>query len=172
MTFVGSFEDSNHPAELTRRLETSGPGCQWLLAGWSDLESRLDGKEMCWRVPERFLSFRMLGIHAVDARFTSELTMLLLACQTLDPGAGSLIGEIWNECVPLDALPVLEGMYEQAIGHEAAMDQDARRAHLRSVVKAEITRLEKTAARHAERAERDALLRNIERRSTIPEKAS
>ena len=28
-------------------------------------------------------SFRMLGIHAVDARFTSELTMLLLACQTL-----------------------------------------------------------------------------------------
>ena len=53
--------------------------------------------------------------------------MLLLACQTLDPGAGSLIGEIWNECVPLDALPVLEGMYEQAIGYEAAMDKDAAR---------------------------------------------
>ncbi len=158
VTFVGSFEDSDHPAELTRRLQESGPGCQWLLARWSDLESRLNGKEMCWRAPERFLSFRMLGIHAVDARFTSELTMLLLACRTLDPGAGSLIGEIWNECVPLEALPVLEGMYEQAIGYEAAMDRDAARAHLLKIVAREKARLEKKAAGHAERAERDALL--------------
>ena len=58
---------------------------------------------------------------------------------------------------PWKSLPVLEGMYEQAIGYEAAMDQDAARAHLLRIVAREKARLEKRAEGHAERAERDAL---------------
>ena len=67
VTFVGSFEDSDHPAELTRQLQESGAGCQWLLAAVerSGVETRW--KRNVLASAERFLSFRMLGIHAVDA---------------------------------------------------------------------------------------------------------
>ena len=98
--------------------------------------------------------------------------MLLLACQTLDPGAGSLIGEIWNECVPLDALPVLEGMYEQAIGHEAAMDQDAARRICEASSKQKSLDLRRRPRGTRNGRSGTRCWRNIERRSTIPEKAS
>ena len=93
---MGTFGDADPPALLVKRLEGSGAGCRWLSARWNELGAMLkDG--MAWRGAERFRVYRLLGIHPADALITAKLTSLLQACTALDPDAGSLISEIWNE---------------------------------------------------------------------------
>ena len=79
------FKDADHPANITRALEASGPGCKWLLKRWGELEERLsDEKELGWEAPSDS-RYRLLGIHAADATFSSELTELFRACEVIDP---------------------------------------------------------------------------------------
>ena len=45
----------------------------------------------------------------------------------IDPEAGSLIDEIWNEVVPDDGLPLIESSYQRAMSALPEMDQKAAR---------------------------------------------
>ena len=54
----------------------------------------------------------------------TELASIIQACQTIDPDAGSLAGEVWNELVPKDALPALEAQYQREVAHLPELDQD------------------------------------------------
>ena len=150
------FDAADHPATITRGLEASGLGCKWLLARWDELGEGLDENGLGWGAAERFRAYRMLGIHAVDATFTRELTTLLQACQVIDPEAGSLIDEIWNEVVPDDGLPLIESSYQRAMGALPEIDREAARTHLMTIVKRERTRLEQTLERHEKRAKLEA----------------
>ena len=108
---------------------------------------------MYWRAPERFRAFRLLGIHPSDALFTSELTSLLQACETLDPGAGSLVAEVWNEVVSAEALPALIETYERESRHSRAWNETAARQYLLRVVETAIMRVDAKEKYHAFRAE-------------------
>ena len=79
-----------------------------------------------WYEPERFRAFRLLRIHASDAYLDTKLACLMQACQVLDPDAGVLAGEVWNELVPADELAELEEIYQRAIRRRAAPDHAAR----------------------------------------------
>jgi hypothetical protein len=151
-TWQGNFEAADHPALIVKRMEDSGLGCLWLLARWDELRAMVE-MGAGWRAPERFRAFRLLGIHAIDAYMTADLASLLQACQVLDPTAGSLVSEIWNELVPADALPGLEESYQQQVRYLPAMDQDAAREYLLAIVTRQTTRLEVKAWQLAEAAE-------------------
>ena len=88
-----------------------------------------------------------------DAYLDDDLTAMLQACQTLDPTAGSLVSEVWNEVVSANDLPVLENGIQRRIGRKPAMDRDRVREHLIGVVRLEIERLEEKAQAHQVRAE-------------------
>ena len=88
---------------------------------------------------------RLLGIHPMDAYLNDDLTSMLHSCQTLDPTAGSLVSEVWNEVVSANDLPVLEQQYQRLIEQRRAMDRDSAREHLIGVVRLEIERLEEKA---------------------------
>ena len=151
------FEDADHPANITRALEASGPGCKWLLKRWGELEERLsDDRELAWEAPERFRAYRLLGIHAADATFSSELTELFRACEVIDPGAGSLASEIWSELLPTDGRALIEKMYQRAMSEVPAMDLATARAHLLTIVKRETTRIAQSLERHETRAKLEA----------------
>ena len=152
----GGIDPDDHPTELIRKLVTTGLGCGRLLEIWSELEASLEKDG--WQTAERFRAFRLLGIHASDAYMTTELASLLHACQAIDPDAGSLVGEVWNEVVPRDGLPDLEAKYQREVAHLPALDQDAGRQYLREIITRKTTELLARLERHEERAQAEELL--------------
>jgi hypothetical protein len=154
---VGCFDPADHPARVVGRLEATGAGCQWLIDRFRELEAILESDQV-WYAPERFRAFRLLRIHPGDAYYDTALTLLVQACQVLDPEAGSLVGEVWNEFVPTDKLPELEETYQRAIRHRPAPDHAAAREQLLKIVRGEIERLAEKALWHEERAEIEAAL--------------
>ncbi len=141
----------DHPALVVGRLEGSALGCDWLRARWEELGALLEDG-LNWRAPERFRVFRLLGIHPSDALFTNKLTTLLQACETLDPGAGSLVAEIWNAMVSAEALPGLLETYERETRHSRTWDEASARQYLLGVVNTAIARLDAKEEFHALRA--------------------
>jgi hypothetical protein len=146
------FERGDHPALVVGRLEASAPGCLWVRARWNELGALLEDG-LNWRAPERFRAFRLLGIHPSDALFTSELTSLLHACEVLDPSAGSIVSEIWNEVVSAEALPSLVETYERESRRSRAWDEATARRYLLGVVQLAIERLDAKEKYHAYRTQ-------------------
>ena len=75
-----------------------------------------------------------------------------------DPDAGSLVGEIWGDLVPRDALPELEASYQSEIARMPALDHDAARQYLSALITRKTTELASRLERHQERAEAEELL--------------
>ena len=142
---------------VIKRLKSSELGCRCIIQLWSELLASLERPGGYWIAPERFRAFWLLGLHPVTAYMTSELAHILQACRVLDPDAGSLVGEVWNDLVPADSLKSLEWMYQREIGRAPAMDQKAAREYLLEIVERETTFFEEEAAHEQEkRSKREA----------------
>ena len=76
--------DPDNPALLVKQLESTGPGCRWLLDRWAELRARLEAGES-WQSPEKLKAVRLLGRQPLDAADVREVTELFLACYVLDP---------------------------------------------------------------------------------------
>jgi hypothetical protein len=145
------------PAQVVRNLESNPLGVRWLLIEWNALLAPIErGKG--WSASERFRVMRLMGIRPMDAYLNDGLTSMLQACQTLDPTAGSLVSELWNEVVSANDLPALENEYQGLIGQKPVMDRDSAREHLIGVVRMQIERLEEKAQNHQEWADLEAEL--------------
>ena len=82
----------------------------------------------------------------------TDLASIIQACQAIDPDAGSLAGEVWNEFVPKDALPELEAQYQREVAHLPALDHDGGRKYLLTRIEQETTFIAEKLERHEERA--------------------
>ena len=158
-TVNGTPHKGNHdvsgeqrPALIVRGLESNPLGVRWLLGTWTALLEPIERGEG-WNASERFRAMRLLGIHPMEAYLSDDLTSMLQACQTLDPTAGSLVSEVWNEVVSANDLPVIENQYQRRVEQRPAMDRQRAREHLIGVVHAEIERLEEKAQEHQVRAD-------------------
>jgi hypothetical protein len=152
------FDVADHPSLLIGAMVESESGCLALDQLWRELRENLEHGPGCWGAPERFRVFRLLGIHPIDAYITVDLASMLQACQVLDPDAGSLVGEVWNEFVSAEALTALEKRYQAVIAHLARPDQDGARAYLMEIVARETNWLAEKIQSHQERAELEAHL--------------
>ena len=149
--FAGTIDSDDHPAKVISRMASTAFGCRWLLELWSELQTSLD--RAGWRTAERFRAFRLMGIHPSNTYMNRELASIIQACQAIDPDAGSLVGEVWNELVPKDLLPALEAQYQREVAHLPALDQDGARKCLLTRIEQETTLIEEKLKRHEERAE-------------------
>ncbi len=140
------------PACVLRCIESNPFGVHWLLMEWDALAAPLQRGEG-WNGSERFRARRLLGIHPMGAYLNDDLTLLFQACQTLDPTAGSMVSELWNEVVSANDLPVLENQYQRLVGLKPAMDRETARQHLIGVIRLETDRLEEKAREHQMRDE-------------------
>ncbi len=127
--WTGSFELDEHPARVVLRLEASQFGVRLLMEQWDTLELPLQ-RGQGWGASERFRALRLLRIHGTDAYVDTKLTSLLHACETLDPGAGSLVAEVWGEMVSAHELPLIENDYRRSLQFLPVMDEDAARSAL------------------------------------------
>ena len=103
--------------------------------------------------PEPFCAFRLMGLHAIDAYMTKDLATILHVCQVLDPGAESIVWEVWNEGMPADQFPRLETRYKRDVGLIPVLDDEGARQYLLEVVRVEIERLEEKVQEFKEQAE-------------------
>jgi hypothetical protein len=154
-TGTGEFDYADHPKRLVGQLENTLPGCKLLLDQWSELVTTLE-QGLGWEAPERFRALRLLGFHPIDTFINERIALLFQALEVLDPRAGSLVREFWNEVVTADALPDLEAQYQRRIGHADAPDQEAARRHVLNVVRWATSRLELELQMHERRAELEA----------------
>jgi hypothetical protein len=77
-------DDRDDPARLVAQLESTGPGCRWLLNQWAELRARLEAGD-CWQSPEKLKAIRLLGRQPLDAADVREVTRIFLACHAIDP---------------------------------------------------------------------------------------
>ncbi|MFI5459554.1 MAG: hypothetical protein ACHRXM_29365, partial [Isosphaerales bacterium] len=62
----GVAVDPNDPAALVRKLESSEPGCWFMLGCWEDLRAQLEPGKF-WQSHDRLKAIRLLGRQPLDA---------------------------------------------------------------------------------------------------------
>ena len=138
------------PAVVLAQLRASDLGCRWLMECWEELRKSLERDG--WKAPERFRFFRLIGIHPQDEYMTEDLAAVIQACKVLEPGAGSIVAELWNDGVASTELPLLEAQYERAAAFLPAIDRDQARNCLLARIGAEAMFIADRLGLHTERA--------------------
>ncbi len=143
----GIAVDPNNPAMLVLRLESSAPGCRWLLDRWADLRSMLE-QEQPWQSHDKFRAIRLLGRQPLDGLDDSQVAKVFLACHTIDSSGGELLHEIWNE-LRTDELEVARQRFAgRPLEWLPFRDQTAVREALVQIVDRAVGRLESKADVH------------------------
>jgi hypothetical protein len=136
-------DEADHPALLVLGLEASESGCRWLLDRWNELKTVMESERLgSWQAPERFKAIRLLRLDARDVMLAPAVIVILQACQALDPDAGELVDEYWNELRASNPDWSIERL--RAWVPEIALPADAAdaRQELAEIVKRETDRLE------------------------------
>jgi hypothetical protein len=81
-SWSGTPEDPDDPARLVMLLESTAPGCRWLLDRWGELRNRLtEGGH--WQSPEKLKAIRLLGRQPLDAADVTEVAEIFVATDRL-----------------------------------------------------------------------------------------
>ena len=118
-------------------------GCQWLLEKWNELLALLE-EGQSWKANERFMALRMLRLNTLDVMHAEAITSILQACQALEPGAGGLVEEFWNELVAAKEGWSLERLRGWMRETPPPADEAAARLELIEIVQVEVATLEET----------------------------
>jgi hypothetical protein len=140
-------EDPDNPARLVKALQSTGPGCRWLLDRWAELRARLEAGE-CWHSPEKLKAIRLLGQQPVEAALVRDVRDVFQATYVIDPHHSHAFYELRcdldNEALK-QQLKTLKG---SAIQAERPADAAAARALLLALVDRETGRLRPLAEAH------------------------
>ena len=96
VSWSGLPDDPDHPQSLLLELESTAPGCQWLLAQWSQLRRLLD-HNLPWQSPDKLKAIRLLGHQPLDALDHPEIATIFLAAHALDPAQPDPFKELWTD---------------------------------------------------------------------------
>ena len=96
VSWSGLADDPDHPQSLLLELESTAPGCHWLLAQWSQLRRLLD-HNLPWQSPDKLKAIRLLGHQPLDALDHPEIATIFLAAHALDPAQPDPFKELWTD---------------------------------------------------------------------------
>ena len=150
----GIVVDPSNPTMLVLRLESSAPGCRWLLDRWADLRSLLE-QEQPWQSHDKLRAIRLLGRQPLDALDDSQVAKVFLACHTIDSSGGELFHEIWNELRPDERHVARQRFAGRRLEWLPLRDRTEAREALLQIVDRAVSRLATKADVHRRRAERD-----------------
>jgi len=160
------------PARLVIELESTYPGCCWLLERWNELRIlTLPGNR--WRAFDKFKAIRLLGKQPLDVLddISGDLAVIFLATHLLGRVGGAsapvdagrdarATGEPFDElrCEVADEQfdAVRKHLRNRRIERFGPTDEDGARQLLNNLIAREISRLEKLALKHREGFEAEA----------------
>ena len=151
----GIVGDPNNPAVLVLHLESTGPGCRWLLDRWAELRMLLE-QEQPWQSPDKLRAIRLLGRYPIDALDDSQVANVFVACHTIDSSGGELFHEIGNELRPEELTIARQRLAGRPLEWLRPHDRTEARQALFQIVERAVGRLETKAEAHRQLAERDA----------------
>jgi hypothetical protein len=151
----GIVIDPNNPARLVLRLESSAPGCRWLLDRWAELRMLLE-QEQPWQSPDKLRAIRLLGRYPLDALDDSQVAKVFVACHTIDSSGGELFNEVWNELRPEELTIARQRLAGRVLEWLRPRNQAEAREALFQIVDRAVGRLEIQAEAHRQIAELDA----------------
>jgi hypothetical protein len=151
----GIVSDPNNPARLVLELESSAPGCCWLLDRWAELRSLLE-REQAWQSLDKLRAVRLLGRYSLDVFGDPKVALVFVACHTIDSSGGELLHELWNALSPDELQCARQRLMGRRLDLVRPRDQVEARAALIQIIERAVARLETKAEAHRQRAERDA----------------
>ena len=157
VSWSGDVDDPNNPGQVVFSLESTARGCDWLLDQWAELRSLLE-RGQPWLSPDKFKATRLLGRQPVDALYDRQVSMIFLACHTIDPSGGQLFHEIWKDMKDDEILFFKKRLKEQPLNSSQPNSEVEARKALRSIVDQSVARLKTIAEEHRKRAEANASL--------------
>jgi hypothetical protein len=121
-SWSGTPEDPDDPARLVMLLESTGPGCRWLLDRWAELRARLM-RGGHWQSPEKLKVIRLLGRQPLDAADVTEVTEIFLAAHDL---GGPHYNPFFELRCELDKNDTIDAIRRQ-VNFEMSMEEAAER---------------------------------------------
>jgi hypothetical protein len=144
------------PARIVLRLESSAPGCVWLLDRWAELRAVLEHDGQAWQPADKFKAIRLLGHQLIDALDDRQIETVFLACHAIDSGGGELFREIYDQLCDGDVTFARARLAHQAVHSLCPRDQAGAREALFEIVDRAKARLEGMLAAHRRKAEINA----------------
>jgi hypothetical protein len=155
ISWNGLADDPNHPAALLHQLESTEPGCHWLLARWSELRRQLD-HNIPWQSPDKLKAIRLLGHQPLEALDHPEIATLFLASHALDPTSTDPFRELWRELSAGEKLIFQPRLDARGLQPFDPTETQAARDWLQNLITCNTRRLERLAADHQDRQQADA----------------
>ncbi len=140
-------DDPDDPARLIKALQSTGPGCRWLLDRWAELRARLEAGE-CWQSPEKLKAIRLLGHQPLDAALVRDVRDVFQATYVIDPHHSDAFYELRCDLDDDARKQQLKRLNGPAAVAERPADAAAARALLLALVDRETGRLEPLAEAH------------------------
>jgi hypothetical protein len=126
-------DDEDQPMRLVHRLQTSGPGCQWMLEQWTELRARLEGGTP-WLAPDKLKAVRLLGRHPIDAIDCEDVARVYLASFVLLDQEGDPFQEILNDLSADEAVTYAGYLKHRHYDRLAPKDAEAAREMLLEII--------------------------------------
>ncbi len=147
-------DQSNDPARLVERLESTAAGCRWLLERWAELDAILQ-KQNSWLESEVFHAIRLMGRQPIDALDLPELAEIFLASHAINRRNRNAFTDLRTELRVDEIKARLLRMRRRSALKLDPPDAERGRRHQRAIVARATARLEAIAADHRNRAEAD-----------------
>ncbi len=155
VSFSGDVDDPNNPGRLVLALESSAKGCDWLTDRWAELRSLLE-RGQAWRSPDKLRAARLLGRQPADALDDPVVGTVFLACHKIDPSAGELFHEIWNDMQTREVETAKKQLKSAPPSSTRPKSEAEARKALLSIVDQSVARLKTIAEEHRKRTEANA----------------
>jgi hypothetical protein len=95
----GKADDPDDPARLLIRLESSVPGCQWLIDRWAELLGLLYAGRS-WQSRDKLKAIRLMGKQPLEAPDDPKVAKVFLASHALGPAGKHPFIELEQELSP------------------------------------------------------------------------
>ena len=150
---------ADNPALLTRQLQMTAQGVDWLIQRWVELAEMLKRNKF-WHYPEKFRAIWMLGRNPHDVFEDKVVQKIFLACNVAHPEVSDGDPEmlnLWDECyqakLGIPGKPMYVLQLDNIRGLRPA-DALTAQAQLWEIITAEMTRLSELKKNHLDPIER------------------
>jgi hypothetical protein len=145
-------DDPDQPSTLVLSLQSTLPGCEWMIGEWAKLKAILD-EGQAWVSSDKLKAVRLLGKQPFDAIDERDVAMVFLASFVLNADKGS--SWYWEISIELSEKDVKRFEKSAAVRElESLKPQDAAKARqaLSALIERATVRLTAKADAHRERA--------------------